>query len=102
MRCCGLFLLCFILCSCGGHSATNDAVESTTNSVVALEKSLPKECATESINAQITAIKTQINTIGSVCEMEKAEIRKEKVKWQTAFWGLLVVIAAYIIKKVLK
>lgn len=102
MRCCGLFLLCFILCSCGGQSTTSEIVDSTTNSVIALEKSLPKECATKSINAQITAIKTQINTIGSVCEVEKAEIRQEKIKWQTAFWGLLIAIAAYILKKVLK
>lgn len=102
MKCFGLFLVCFTLCSCGTHTATNELVNAANNSVVALEKTLPGECATESVKTQIHAIKTQITAIESVCETEKESINKDKIKWQMAFWGLLVVVGAYLIKKVLK
>lgn len=102
MRCCGLFLLCFILCSCGGHTATNETVNAATNGVIALEKSLAKECLTDGVKTQITAIKTQIQTIGQVCEVEKDAIRHDKAKWQMAFFALLAVVGVYIAKKVLK
>lgn len=102
MRCFGLFFLCFILCSCGGQSTSGELANLATNSVIALEKTLPTECATDGIKAQITAIKTQITAIDQACEIEKDQIRHDKVKWQTAFWGLLAIVAFFGIKKVLK
>ena len=102
MRCFGLFFLCFILCSCGGRSTTNELAHSATNSVIALEKTLTAECATDGIKSQITAIKTQITAIDQACEMEKDQIRHDKIKWQTAFWGMFIVVTAFVLKKVVK
>lgn len=95
-------LALFTLCSCGVPSASNTIAESAINTATAIEKSLPKECATEGIKAQITAIKTQITAITQACDSEKAEIRSDKIKWKTAFFGLLIAIAVYVIRKVAK
>ena len=96
-----LFLSC-TLCSCGSVSASHDIADSAINATTAIEKSLPADCATDAIKTQIQAVKTQITAITKACETEKAEIRADKVKWQTAFWGLFVVVAAFVLKKVLK
>lgn len=96
-----LFLSC-TLCSCGTVSASHDIADSATNTVTALEHSLSAECATDGIKTQIQAVKTQITAITKACETEKAEIRADKVKWQTAFWGLFVVVAAFVLRKVVK
>lgn len=96
-----LFLSC-TLCSCGSVSASHDIADSAIDSATALEKSLSAECATDAIKMQIQAVKTQITAITKACETEKAEIRADKVKWQTAFWGLFVVVAAFVLRKVVK
>lgn len=90
------------LCSCGAPSASNTMAESAINTATAIEQSLPKQCATEGIKTQITAIKTQITAITQACETEKAEIRADKIKWKTAFFGLVIAIAVFVIRKVAK
>lgn len=76
--------------------------ESAINTATAIEQSLPKQCATDGIKSQITAIKTQITAITQACETEKAEIRADKIKWMTAFFGLVIAIAVFVIQKVTK
>ena len=76
--------------------------ESAINTATAIEQSLPKQCATDGIKSQITAIKTQITAITQACETEKAEIQAEKIKWKTAFFGLLIAIAVFVIRTVAK
>lgn len=97
-----LVIFAFLLNGCTKTSATDNIANSAINSANALEESLPTGCSTNAIKTQITAIKTQINAIAESCETEKAAIRADKVKWQTAFFGLLIAIAVFIIKKVLK
>lgn len=90
------------LCSCGAPSASNTMAESAINTATAIEQSLPKQCATEGIKTQINVIKSQIKAINEACETEKAEIRADKIKWMTAFFGLVIAIAVFVIKKVAK
>jgi hypothetical protein len=91
-----------LLCGCAKTTATENIANSAINTTTAIEKSLTADCATESIKTQIQAVKTQINAIVQTCETEKAEIRADKVKWQTAFWALLVVVSVFVMRKVLK
>ena len=95
-------LALFTLSSCAAPSASNTIAESAINTATAIEQSLPKECATEAVKSQITAIKTQITAITQACDTEKSEIKADKVKWMTAFFGLLTAIAVYIIRKLMK
>ena len=59
MRCCLLLLFCFILCSCGRSYTNNEAIDAVNASVDALEQSLSKECKTQAINSQFTAIRKE-------------------------------------------
>ena len=101
MKCFGLFFLLFILSSCT-KPVSNDLANNAINQATALEQSLSSDCATESIKTQIKGIKSEINAITKACNTEKAEIRADKVKWQTAFWALFVVISVFGLRKVIK
>ena len=101
MKCFGLFFLLFILSSCA-KPVSNDLANNAINQATALEQSLPSDCATESIKAQIKGIKSEINAITKACDTEKAEIRADKVKWQTAFWALFIIVGMFGLKKVIK
>ena len=104
MKCSGflLFLLSVILCSCGAHTTSHNLAQNTINQVTALEQSIDEKCTTDAIKTQINVIKSQIKAINSACDTEKAEIRADKVKWQTAFWALFVVISVFGLRKVIK
>lgn len=90
----------FVLSGCAKQPVSENIAETAQNSLVVLENSLGNTCNTPEIKTQINAIKMQINTISQVCELEKAEIRADKIKWQTAFFGLLLAIAVFIITKI--
>lgn len=104
MRCFGLLLLplLLILCSCGTPTASHDVAQNAINATVALEKSLPVECKQEIIKTQLDAIKTQINTIVTTCETEKQVIEQEKMRYKWAFFSLLLLVMAYVLRKAVK
>lgn len=102
MRCFGLFLLLFMLSSCGTHTMSHNIADNTINQITALEQSIDEKCTTDAIKTQINVIKSQIKAINDACDTEKAELRAEKTKWQWAFWALFVIMAAYGFKKLIK
>lgn len=99
MRWYGLLLVLFMLSSCGTQSATHNTVENAKNSVTELENILPAECKPNYIKTQINTIRTQINAIEERCVAENEKLTAEKVKWKTAFFGLLTVLAVWIISR---
>lgn len=102
MRFAILLLLTVLLNGCQ-TTPTHDMTENAQTALTALEQSIPVQCATESIKTQIKGIRTQINTIEKTCVKtcndEKAVIEAEKVKWKIAFFGLLVVVGVWILRK---
>jgi len=98
----GLLLLCCLLCCCGRTSVTNSVVDTVNTSIVALEESLSKECKTKSIETQIDNIKKQVRLFSDACDTDVASVRADKVKWQTAFWGLVIIIASWLFIKTKK
>ena len=95
-------LLSLILCGCAKTSTVSENLTiNAINSATVLEQSLPKECATSAIKTQIDNLKSQITQISQACDLEKNEIQHEKIKWKTAFFGLLLVIAVFITRKLL-
>lgn len=83
-----------------------DAVETATSAahqqIVAIKESLPKECQTKAIDEQLKAHDATVETIKTNCDIQKAQITSEKLRWKWSFIGLAIVIAAYIARKVLK
>ena len=94
----GLFLCC-MLCSCGGGYENHDAIDAVNASVDALEQSLPKECKTKATESQFVAIKKELATIERDCDVAVDKANSEKVKWKTAFFGLLLAIGLWFARK---
>lgn len=97
----GLFLCC-ILCSCGTGYENHNAIDAVNASVDALEQSLPKECKTKATDAQLIAIRKEIATVERDCDVAIDKANSEKVKWKTAFFGLLLVVGVWIARKLIK
>lgn len=94
-----ILLLSAVLLNGCAKTPIDAAVDSAQNSVVALENSLKKECKTEGINSQITAIKTSINEIREQCITQIQIVQEQKAKWQILFFGGLAVIAFFLYRK---
>lgn len=58
--------------------ASQTLTESTKEAISALEKSLPKECKTEGVKAQFSALEAKVDATLAVCENEKALLEEEK------------------------
>ena len=101
MKCFGYVCLCFILCSCGNGYVSHDAVDNLHTSIDVLDASIPKECKTKSIELQIKGLKQQADTIKKDCDADIAKVKSDKVKWQTAFFGLFIIILVYVLRKVI-
>ena len=101
MKCFGLFLSLFMLCSCTNGYENHNAINAVNSSVDALEQSLPAQCKTDAINAQFKAIREQTATIERDCTTAIEKVDSERIKWKTAFFGLLLVLGVFTLKKVL-
>jgi hypothetical protein len=89
-----------LLCACSATTPTESAVNAATESITALEKSLPKECKTEAVNAQIAALTTQVENTLLYCENEKKVLELEKDRLLMVLFMMAVVMGVYIIKKI--
>ena len=79
----------FLLCGCAHKTATDSIIESVGRQIDALEKTLPAECRTTAIVAEIAAIKATANTVPAMCEQEKKALRADATKWRIAFFAVL-------------
>lgn len=100
MKTIAIALIGCLLCACSAKTPTESAVQAATESITALEKSLPKECKTEAVNAQIAALTTQVENTLLYCENEKKVLKLEKDRLLMVLFFMTVVIGVYIIKKI--
>lgn len=98
-----LALLVFSLVACSSTPQVSETIaDNAVNTVVAVEKSLSAECKTEAVTTQLTVVKSEIRSITSACQAEKDVITQEKLRWKWSFWALVLVIAAYVARKITK
>lgn len=96
-----LFLVCLLLLlsliGCAKQNTpTNTVADSAKESINTIVAAKP-ECKDVG-----TVCNTQIESITATCDLEISNINKDLVKWKWSFFGLLITVIAYIIKKVLK
>ena len=92
-----LLLFTFLLNGCTKDSTpTNVVADSAKESVNAIVAVKP-EC--KDVGNICTA---QIDSITAVCNLELDDLNKDVFKWKWSFWGLIMVLGVYIIKRVLK
>lgn len=76
--------------------------ENATNTITAIEKSLPKECQTDANILLFNVARKEITNITNACNTEVDKAEKEKLKWKLSFWALIGLIGAYIFRKLSK
>lgn len=97
------FFICILACAgCANKTATDSILESVEQQIVALEKSLPAECKTEAVKADMAAIKSGHAAIKESCRTDVKKAEAERDKWATAFFALAFVLGWLIVKKVEK
>ena len=89
-----LLLLCCILCACSGstNNVVSDAAKETINTIVA-NKPTCKDVG--------LACNKQIDAITASYEDQKKIITQEKIRWKYSFFGLLLVIGLWIVKRII-
>lgn len=96
---CAFFLLILLLGGCRHETPVQIIADSATAQVVALEKSLPPECKTESIQEQINNIKFEIGRAPAACETMMDKVRAERNSWAMGFFALAGVLAFLILRR---
>lgn len=96
----------FLLFGCAhAPTATETLTESTKEAIKAIEESLPKECQTESVKLQFSALESKVDSTLKVCENEKALLEEEKSHkdtWLGIWFTLCVVLAGLLVKTFLR
>lgn len=94
-------LLVVILLS--GCARDANPVETATtnahNTIAGIRESLPTECKTKAIVQQLATADSAVDVVYSTCEIQKESITQEKIRWKWSFFGLLIVVGAYIAKR---
>lgn len=92
-----LLILTVLLNGCAKDSTpTNTVADSAKESINTIVANKP-ECKDVG-----DVCNSQIDSINAVCNLELDDLNKDIVKWKWSFWGLLMVLGVYIIKRVLK
>lgn len=98
-----LILVIILIAGCAKQPPASETIaNSAQESLNAVTATLPKECKSDAVVAQINAAKTAINATVTACNNEKDTINADKHKYQLLFFGLLIIVLANIARKVLK
>ena len=91
-----LVVLVGILCGCAKvNTPTNTVADSAKESINVIIKEKP-ECKDVG-----EVCNSQIDSIVATCNLELDDLNKDVVKWKWSFWGLLVVLGVYVLKRIL-
>lgn len=98
----GFMLGCtLMLCGCAHKTPVETIADNATAQVVALEKTLAKECKTDAVMAQMDNIKAEIAGAPAACELQIKPIRTERNALALALMAIIGLFIARVAKKVL-
>lgn len=89
------FMALFLVFGCSTKPASVSVTETAKESISAISKALPKECQTESIQAQLAVLDKLVDTQLKVCETEKHNLEVEKSKKDLIIVILGLIIVGY-------
>lgn len=97
-----VIILCILsLCACA-KTATETAADAALSQVDAVEHQIKKECPQAQIDKDMDALRASIKSQLSTCELQRAKIESDKVKWEVAFFSLLIIMAVWFAGKFVK
>ena len=91
-----LLILCLVGCA---KTATETATDAALQQVDAVEHQIKKECPQAKIDKDMDALRTSIKSQLATCELQRAKVESDKVKWQVAFFSLLIIVGVWFGKK---
>lgn len=94
----GLFCV-MSLAGCASKSPVETVAQSIEEQITSLEKTLPKECKTEAVVAQIESLRAENRVAQAVCE---TEINNTQLRYNRILTILLVVLGVFFAKFFIK
>lgn len=94
-----LLTITVLLSGCTQKTPVEQAFDSIGQSVATLEKTLPKECKTDSVMAKIAELQTENAKAQATCE---TKIQDYKIKYERVLTLLIIIILAYFAKFFIK
>lgn len=78
---------------------SHEMTENAVNTITAIQQSLPEECKTDSNQLMFKVAQREIRGIEKQCDIEKAKIEREALRWKLITFVMGFVIIAYIVKR---
>ena len=95
-----LLILTVLLSGCTRKTPVETITDNAMAQVVALEKTLPNECKTDAVLAQLVSIRAEIASAPAACELQIKPIRQQRNGYAIALFALIALIIARFVKKV--
>lgn len=89
-----------LMCGCTRKTPVETITDNAMAQVVALEKTLPNECKTDAVLAQLVSIRAEIASAPAACELQIKPIRQQRNGYAIALFALIALIIARFVKKV--
>lgn len=98
-----LISVSLLLFGCIREKPTYETVaDNAVDIITAIEQGLPTECKTDTNKLLFNVGRKEISNVKTACDERVDKITSDKLKWKFSFWALIGVVAAYILRKVLK
>lgn len=89
-----------LMCGCARKTPVETITDNAMAQVVVLEKTLPNECKTDAVLAQLVSIRAEIASAPAACELQIKPIRQQRNGYAFALFALIALIIARFVKKV--
>lgn len=90
------YILILLLLTGCAKTASETAADAALSQVDAVEAQIKKECPATKIDKDMNALRASIKSQLATCEGELARVEGDKVKWQVAFWAVILMIAVHL------
>lgn len=94
-------LMCLVGCA-KKPDATDVAGNTAHDTITVIGETLPAQCKTSAIKKELETAHSAVDTVISTCNTQKELLAEEKARWKWSFIGLVIIIGAYIAKRILK
>ena len=91
-----LLILTVLLGGCTRKTPVETITDNAMAQVVALEKTLPNECKTDGVLAQLVSIRAEIASAPQACELQIKPIRQQRNGYAIALFALIALTCIFI------
>ena len=98
-----LLLVAVLLSGCTRETPpSHEMTENAINTITAIQQSLPEECKTDANKLMFKVAEREVRGIEKQCDIEKAKIERQVIKWRLISFAMALAIIAYIMKRFIR